>query len=176
MISIVGIGTGASSIAEKFNDFSQYNIYVLNDKVKKSAGKKRKLKSFDSPEEYEQNVPDLKNYFSKLDDRVQVFVIGSSYSSNYTLGILQQIKNKKIDLFYIKPDTTLLTGIPRLIENMTFGVLQEYARSGLINSITLISNKNLEQVIGDVPIKKFYDHLSGFLTLTCLGKCVIIYV
>ena len=161
MISIVGIGTGASSIAEKFNDFSQYNIYVLNDKVKKSAGKKRKLKSFDSPEEYEQNVPDLKNYFSKLDDRVQVFVIGSSYSSNYTLGILQQIKNKKIDLFYIKPDTTLLTGIPRLIENMTFGVLQEYARSGLINSITLISNKNLEQVIGDVPIKKFYDHLNS---------------
>ena len=31
MISIVGIGNGASAIAEKFKGSSQYNVYVLND-------------------------------------------------------------------------------------------------------------------------------------------------
>jgi len=166
MISIVGIGNGASAIAEKFSQFPQYNVYVLNDKVEKSTRKARKLKRFKDPEEYESNVPDLTKYFSKIDDHVQVFVVGSSYSSNYTLGILSQIKDKKIDVFYIKPDTTLLTGVPLLIERAVFGVLQEYARSGLFNSITLISNKSLEEALERVPIKKFYDHLNTSIAST----------
>ena len=166
MISIVGIGNGASAIADKFAQFPQYNIYTLNDKVERSAGKLRKLKRFENPEQYEENVPDLTKYFSKIDDQVQVFVMGSSYSSNYTLGILNQIKNKKIDVFYIKPDTTLLTGIPLLIERMVFGVLQEYARSGLFNSITVISNKSLEEALERVPVKKFYDHLNASIAST----------
>jgi hypothetical protein len=166
MISIVGIGNGASAIAEKFSQFPQYSIYMLNDKVEKSTGKVRKLKRFKDPEEYESNVPDLTKYFSKIDDHVQVFVVGSSYSSNYTLGILSQIKDKKIEVFYIKPDTTLLTGIPLLIERAVFGVLQEYARSGLFNSITLISNKSLEEALERVPIKKFYDHLNTSIAST----------
>ena len=146
MISIVGIGNGASAIAEKFEEYPQYNVYTLNSKVERSAGKKRKLKSFKTPEEYEQNIPNLKKYFAKIDDEVQVFVMGSSYSSNYTLGILEQIKDKKINIFYIKPDTELLTGVPKLIDNAAFGILQEYARSGVFNSITLISNKNLAKI------------------------------
>jgi hypothetical protein len=166
MISIVGIGNGASAVAGKFLEFSQYNVYLLNDKIEKSAGRRRRLKSFSSPEEYESNIPDLKKFFSKIDDHVQVFVIGSSYSSNYTLGILEQIKDKKIDLYYIKPDTTLLTGTPRLMERAAFGILQEYARSGAFNSITLLSNKNLEEALQRVPIKKFYDHLNGSIAST----------
>ena len=166
MISIVGIGNGASAIAEQFSQFPQYNVYVLNDKVKKSAGRKRKLKSYATPEEYEQNIPDLKKFFSKINDQVQGFVIGSSYSSNYTLGILEQLKDKKIDLYYIKPDITLLTGTPRLIERAAFGVLQEYARSGVFNSITLLSNKNLEEALQRVPIKQFYDHLNSSICST----------
>ncbi len=166
MISVVGIGNGASAIAEKFSKFPQYNVYMLSDKIVKSAGRKRKLKSFSDPEEYESNIPDLTKFFSKVDDQVQVFVIGSSYSSNYTLGILEQIKDKKIDLYYIKPDTTLLTGTPRLMENAAFGILQEYARSGVFNSITLLSNKNLEEALQRVPIKKFYDHLNTSICST----------
>ena len=140
MISIVGIGNGASAIAQKFNDFPQYNVYLLNDKVQRNAGRKRKLKRFEAPEEYEKNIPNLAKYFSKIDEHVQVFVMGSSFSSNYALGVIEQINTKKIDLLYIKPDVTLLTGIPALLENTTFGVLQEYARSGLLNSVTIISN------------------------------------
>jgi hypothetical protein len=166
MISIIGIGNGGSAIAKKFNEFPQYNVYLLNDKVAKSAGRKRKLKKFDAPEEYEKNIPNLKKYFSKIDDDVQVVVVGSSFSSNYTLGILEQIKDKKIDLLYVQPDTTLLTGIPLLLEKATFGILQEYARSGVFNSMTLISNKNLETAIGNVPVKKYYDHLNSSIVST----------
>ena len=166
MISIVGIGNGASAIAKKFQEYPQYNVYIMNDNVERSAGKKRKLKSYENPEDYERNIPDLKKYFSKIDDHVQVFVVGSSYSSNYTLGILEQIRDKKIEIFYVKPDTELLTGLPKLIDNAVYGVLQEYARSGVFESITLLSNKKLEEAIGNVPIKKFYDHLNGAISST----------
>jgi len=164
MISIIGIGNGASAVAEKFYSYPQYNVFLLNSKIQKTSVGKYKLKAFENPEDYETNIPNLARFFEKIDDHVQVFIVGSSYSSNYSLGILEQIRDKKIDVFYIKPDTELLTGIPKLMERAVFGILQEYARSGLLNSITLISNNNLESALGNVPIKKFYDHLNSAIS------------
>jgi hypothetical protein len=161
MMSIVGIGNGASAIAEKFADISQYDVYVMNDKVKRKSSRKFKLKRFSNPEDYEENIPDLSDFFKDLKENVQVFIMGSSYSSNYSLGILQQIKNKKIEIFYVKPDVELLTGTPRLIENVTFGVLQQYARSGLFESMTVFSNQDIEKTLNDVPIKKYYDIINS---------------
>ena len=160
MISIIGIGNGASAVAEKFSKTPQYNVYMLNDKVSRTSKYKFKLKRFETPEEYEENAPDLKKFFANVDDRVQVFVMGSSYSSSYALAVLQQLKDKKVDVFYIKPDTVLLTGIPKLIENVGFGVLQEYARSGNFNSITLLANASVEEALGEVPIKTYFDRLN----------------
>ena len=139
MISIVGLGNAASAIVECFKDTPQYSVFKVNSEVKKSSKYAYKIKSFDKPEDYEQNIPDLKKFFSNVGDTVQFFVVGGSMSSNYSLGILEQLKDRKVDLIYIQPDTELLTGYPVLIENVTYGVLQEYARSGLLNSITLIS-------------------------------------
>jgi len=152
MISVVGLGTGASKIAKEFESYSVYNVYAIDF-----------LEKHEKPEDYEKNVPDLREYFMDIDSRVQFFVIGSSYSSNYTLGILEQIKDKKIDLIYVKPDTELLSGIPKLVERASFGVLQEYARSGLFNSITLINNLSIEQVLENVPIKTYYDTLNKMI-------------
>jgi len=160
MISIIGIGNAASAIAKKFSSIENYDIFLLNSKVFKNTKKEFKIKNYNSAEEYEENIPDLKNFFSGVKDRVQVFITGASESSNYTLGILEQIRDRKIDLFYIKPDTELLTENAQLLENVTFGVLQEYARSGLFKSITFISNLHLEKVLGEVPIKTYFDVLN----------------
>ena len=163
MISIIGLGNAASAIVDCFTDAPQYNVYKLNDSVKRSSKKVYKLKRHETPEEYENNMPDVRKFFADIDDNVQFFIVGGSYSSNYSLGILQQIKDKKIDVFYIKPDTELLTGYPVLIESTVFGVLQEYARSGLLNSITFISNPNVEGCIGDLPIKTYYEQINHFI-------------
>tara|TARA_Y100000593_G_scaffold91660_1_gene181097 strand:- start:640 stop:1497 length:858 start_codon:yes stop_codon:yes gene_type:complete len=160
MISIIGIGTGASSIARNFSSISQYDVYELNDAVKKNTESEFHIPSFDTPEEYEQNIPNLKKFFKNLKDHVQVFIIGTTYSSNYSLGVLQQIKSKKVEIFYVKPDIELVTGERRLIENLTFGVLQEYARSGLFSSCTVFSNLEIEKNIGEVPIKGYYETLN----------------
>jgi hypothetical protein len=97
---------------------------------------------------------------------VQFFIVGSSFSSNYTLGILEQIKDKKIDVFYVRPDTELMTGVPKLLDKVAFGILQEYARSGLLNSFTPISNVMIEKSIGDIPIKTYYEKLNDSIFST----------
>ena len=160
MISIVGIGNAASAIATKFESIPQYDVYLLNDKIKKNTKQKYKLKSYEKPEDYEKNIPNLTKFFSNSYNRVQVFVTGASLSSIYSLGLLEQIKEKDIDVFYIKPDTELLTGIPRLVENMVFGVLQEYARSGMLRSFTIFSNENIEKIHSSINLKTYYDTLN----------------
>ena len=166
MISVVGLGNAGSAIAERFSDLPQYNVYTINDKVARTSKYKFKLKKKKTPEECESNIPNLKKFFKDIEDRVHFIVCGASLSSCYSLGILEQIKDKQIDLFYIKPDTDLLAGLPRLLENAAFGILQQYARSGLLNSITLISNVMLEEVIHNVPIKEYYNTLNNTIQST----------
>jgi len=160
MISIIGIGTGASKIASNFTSVSNYEVYQLNDKVEKNTETEFRIDSYSTPEEYENNIPDLSNFFADIRTRAQVFVVGSTMSSNYVLGILEQIRNKEIDLFYIQPDVELLSDVPKVLESLTFGILQEYARSGAFRTITLLSNLNLEKVLGDLPIKTYYEELN----------------
>ena len=166
MISVIGLGNAGSAVAEKFSELPQYNVYTINNKVKRTSKYKFKLKKYDTPEECEKNIPDLKKFFKDIDDDVHFIVCGASFSSSYSLGILEQIKDKKIDLFYIKPDIELLAGLPRLMENAAFGILQEYARSGLFNSITLISNLKLEEIIHNVPVKEYYNTLNNTIQST----------
>ena len=161
MISIIGIGNGASAIAEKFSEIPQYDVYLMNDSIAKKSKYKFKLKKYAEPEDYEKNIPDVKKFFENIRDHVQVFIVGSSYSSNYALGILEQIKDKKIEIFYVKPDTELLTGLPRMLETAAFGILQQYARSGLFDSMTIFSNQEIEKTLGNVPIKNYYDTINN---------------
>lgn len=163
MISVIGLGNAASAIVDCFKDTPQYDVFKLNDQVKKSSKYNFKIKSFDEPEQYEANIPNLQKFFSNVNENVQFFVVGGSYSSNYSLGVLEQLRDKKVDLIYVQPDTELLTGTPLLVENTTFGVLQEYARSGLLNSITLISNLAIEESLGDLNIKTYYQSLNNFI-------------
>ena len=166
MISIVGLGTAASRIAEKFKQTKNYNVYVMNDEIQRNSKYKFKLKSFEKPEEYEDNIPDVKKFFADVNERIQFFIVGSSFGSNYSLGILEQLRDKKVDVFYIQPDAELMTGIPKLLDKVVFSVLQQYARSGLLNSFTPISNVLVEKSIGDIPIKTYYDRLNDSIFST----------
>ena len=160
MISIVGIGNAASSIVENFKtQKNNYKVYQLGSNQKNTKYTK-KLKAYENPEDYEKNIPDLSKFFGDINENIQVFVVGSSYSSNYTLGILEQLQSNKLEVFYVRPDIELLTGIPKLLENMMFGVLQQYARSGLFGSLTILSNLEIENSIPGLSIKNYYEKLN----------------
>ena len=160
MISIIGIGNAASAIAQKFKSIPQYDVYELNSKVKKNEGKQYKLNEYEKVEDYERNIPDLSGFFGDAKDHTQVFITGASLSSIYSLGILEQIQDRNLDVFYIKPDTELLTGVPLLVENTVFGILQEYARSGKLKSFTIFSNENIEKIHSSINLKTYYDTLN----------------
>ena len=51
MISVIGIGTGASKIAKRFAEITQYDVYTLNDKVEKTTKSEYKLEKFSTPED-----------------------------------------------------------------------------------------------------------------------------
>ena len=160
MISIIGIGNAAAAIAENFkSQKNNYKVYQLSSN-QKSTKHTRKLKIYENPEDYEANIPDLAKFFQEVTDDVQVFIVGSSFSSNYALGILEQLSDKNLEVIYIKPDIDLLTGVPKLLENMMFGVLQEYARSGLFKSLTILSNLEIENSITGLSVKNYYEKLN----------------
>ena len=160
MISIIGLGNAASRIAEKFRATKNYNVYTLNSEVEKNSKYKFKLKSYETPEEYEQNIPNLKKFFSATDEQIQFFVVGSSFSSNYSLGALEQLRDKNVDVIYIQPDSELMTGVPKMLDKIVFSILQQYSRSGLLNSFTVLSNTMIEKSIGNIPIKTYYDKIN----------------
>jgi len=166
MISVIGLGCAASKIVEKFKQTKNYNVYQLNNEIQRSSKYKYKLKAYQEPEDYEKNIPNLKKFFANVDDAVQFYVMGSSFSSNYSLGVLQQLEGKKIDVFYIQPDTEMMTGVPKILDKIVFSILQEYARSGLLNSFTAISNIMVEKSIGSIPIKTYYDKINDSIFST----------
>ena len=62
MISVIGLGNAASAIVDCFKDTPQYDVFKLNDQVKKSSKYNFKIKSFDEPEQYEANIPNLQKF------------------------------------------------------------------------------------------------------------------
>lgn len=161
MISLIGIGEAGCNVVSQFEDHKEYNCFLFSE-GQENTKYTRKLPRVAMAEDCEGEAPKLSSYKTRetIQDRVQVFLCGSSFSANYTLAILEQIKEKKIDIFYIKPDVDLLIGEVRLQERAIFGILQEYARSGLFNSFTIFSNPAIEKTIGEIPIKKYFEMIN----------------
>jgi hypothetical protein len=161
MISLIGIGEAGCNVVSLFENHKEYNCFFFSE-GQQNTKYTRNLTKVTKAEDCEGEAPKLSSYKTKeaIQDRVQVFVCGSSFSANYTLAILEQVKDKQIDIFYIKPDVDLLIGEARLQERAIFGILQEYARSGLFNSFTIFSNPAIEKTIGEIPIKKYFETIN----------------
>lgn len=161
MISMIGIGTAGCKVAELFSEHREYNVFLFSDE-QEDGKNTRHLPKCENVEDCEKLDFDLTKHstIDSIEERIQVFLCGSSFSANYTLKILEQLKDRKIDIFYIRPDVELLIGRTKLQERAIFGILQQYARSGLFNSMTILSNPHLEKTIGQIPIKKYFDTLN----------------
>ena len=161
MISLIGIGEAGCNVVSLFENHKEYNCFLFSE-GQENTKYTRKLSKVAKAEDCEGKAPKLSSYETEeaIQDRVQVFLCGSSFSANYTLAILQQIRDRQIDIFYIKPDVDLLIGDSKLQERAIFGILQEYARSGLFKSFTILSNPAIEKTIGEIPIKKYFDTIN----------------
>jgi hypothetical protein len=161
-VIIVGLGKAGSNIAKAFSKFPQYETYGIdNTKEADITIKKRK-----NHEDYEANFPNLKRKLKFVNEEVCVVVAGSGQISGGILRLLEQIKNNRITVVYIQPDLSLASEVQKTQEKIVRNVLQEYARSGLVEAIWLIDNTLLEKSIGEISIIGYYDTLNQAIVNT----------
>ncbi len=161
MHTIIGLGSAACNIAEKFENNTKYKVKLIDANI--DGNNCFSLKEQNTPEEYEKTVPDLINFFSDVTDNIIFITTGSGKISGASLKILKYLKDKNINILYIRPDTDLLSSQGKLQDKLTFKVLQEYARSGLFKKIYLVSNLSLENILGDVSIIEYNDRLNNLI-------------
>ena len=164
METVIGLGSAGCNIADCFAGYPQYKVLKIDSGI--YGENCHFLPKYDTPEEYEAHIGDLSSFFGTITGDVLFVVGGSGNISGGVLRVLEQLKHCKINVLYIEPDTQMLSGKRKLQERMVYYVLQEYARSGLFKRLYLVSNPEIEGVLGEVPIIGYNDKLNHLIVST----------
>jgi len=148
---VIGIGTAGCKVA---NSFSKGHKKIL-------IGPNKFPKTCKTVEDYENKCPSLKKELSFSQKECWVFVCGASKTSGATLRILEKIKDKTLNVVYFTPDNLLSTPIQIKQDKVAFNVLQQFARSGLLSSLYLVSNVALVSLAGEGPITDVYRNANA---------------
>ena len=164
-MNIVGLGDAGCNIADAFAEYPQYKIYKINVDIEGKGC--YNIPEFQTAEEYEAyNYPKIKSFFRGLKDETIFIIGGSGKISCGSLKILESIKNRNISILYIKPDTSMLDEESQMIERLVYNVMQEYTRSGVFDSMMIISNVEVDKVIGGAPVIGYFDKLNEMIVPT----------
>jgi len=160
--NILALGNAACNIVDCLEQYKIYNVYKIQNEGKKSI-KTHIIPELDTAEEYENlknlsRIPFLKN----IKDSVTFFVCGSSKSSASSLRVLEALHKKKIKIkiVYFHTDMEFAGAEQTKQERVVRNVLQEYARSGLFEDITMVSNKVLENLVDTINIFEYYKQIN----------------
>jgi hypothetical protein len=166
-MNVVGLGSAGCAIADTFAEYPQYNIFKID--VGLQGLKKDGIYNF--PEladyqDYEEKCPSFKSFFKAVSGDVIFVLAGSGKISVACLRILEALKDCNVHVIYIRPELELLSGNAKMAESICFNVLQEYARSGLLNRISLIENKRVREVLGPVPLRSVLPRINQHIVST----------
>jgi len=153
---IVGLGKAGCSVAKAFSKFPQYQTFGIDTTEDADITIRKKA----SHEEYDAEFPNLKRRLKFATDQVLLVLAGSGAISGGVLRLLEQLQPNPTTVLYIQPDLTLASETQRAQEKIVRNVLQEYARSGMLESIWLVDNQCIERGIGEVSILGYHDILN----------------
>ena len=109
MDTIIGLGKAGCAIADKFAQHPQYKVFKIDSEgLDVSDERAYLLERYDHPEKYEKNIPFLGSFFEDVTEDILFVVSGAGYTSAASLGILQQLSDKNLNILYIKPDVEFL--------------------------------------------------------------------
>lgn len=177
-ITVIGLGQGGGNIAEGFDEYPNYDCKAVDSVQRDDLDiESYKVPEAESHEEYdaydcEDLIPDL--YDSIDTEQVYFILCGSGKISGLSLRLLYPIRKrdrqgnereegKRVHCFYVEPDKEFLTEKQKKRNRATRGILQQYARSDNFEKIYLARNENIEAIIGDVPVKKYFDRINELL-------------
>tara|TARA_R110002012_G_scaffold153003_1_gene312949 strand:- start:483 stop:1349 length:867 start_codon:yes stop_codon:yes gene_type:complete len=159
---VVGLGKAGCRIAKAFSKFPQYATYGIDTHEDAQIT----IRAKKNHEDYDTNFPNLKRKLKFSDEDVLVVVAGAAMISGGTLRLLEQLKNNRLSVLYIESDLSIMSETQKKQERIVGNVLQEYARSGILENLILISNPALEKSIGDMSIIGYYDTLNQAIVNT----------
>lgn len=161
---LIGLGEVGKNILSPFKE----DKVILIDDVKHDGfetivitpGKEGKYKH----EQYD-SVDLSEIDFTEFRDHQKYFVVsGGSDISGASMRLLEALGGVNITVVYIKPNKDSLTNIQVLQERVTYGILQESARSGMIKEIILFDNDHIASFSGNVSIKNYYPTINNHIT------------
>ena len=159
---MVGLGRAGCNIARAFSKFPQYETYGIDTTEDADITIRKK----ESHEEYDTHFPILKRKLKFKEADVLIVVAGSGKISGGILRLLEQLKTNTLSVLYIEGDLSIMSEVQKKQEKIVINVLQEYARSGILKKIILVSNSMLERTIGDMAILGYYDTLNQAIVNT----------
>ena len=165
MDKIVGLGKAGCAIADKFAKYPQYSVYKLDVGLDASPTT-FPMKEHQKIEDYEEKCPNLSKFFKDLDGEVLFIVAGGGRISGSSLRVLEALKNCKLNVMYIRPDQTFLGKEAKALDDMVFGVFQEYARSGVFERLYLADNTRLEEILPEASLKEHYNNINEAICST----------
>ena len=164
-MNVIGLGKAGCNIAKNFNQYPEYNVYQID--VGKEGPQCYDVKKQKGPEEYEATAPSFKKFLANVQGEALFIIGGSGDISAMSLRIIEEIRPKcEVDVIYVVPDRSLLSEKRKMHEKVTHNVLQTYARSGAIRRIYLVSNPQIENILGEVPIVGYFDKLNELISST----------
>lgn len=167
-IHVLGVGGCGTKIAENFSQYDTYSVqYIDNEKHNWGEGNIVPKINSDKPAHEEYDSIDYNWDSIEIDEEeVHIFVSGASDVSGIMLQLIENLKKreKKVTVFYIKPENKFATKLQKLQDKVTFGILQEYARSGLLENMLIFDNGVMGQLIGKTSIADYFPSINEKIT------------
>ena len=161
-MKVVGLGKAGCNIAKAFSKFSQYETFGIDTQEDADITIRKKK----DHEDYDANFPSLKKKLKFTGEDTFVVIAGAGQISGGSLRLLEQLNKNDLTIIYIEGDTSIMSETQKKQEKIVSNVLQEYARSGIIDLVVMISNSALEKSIGDMSIIGYYDTLNHAIVNT----------
>jgi len=168
-MNVVGLGNAGCKIAKYFEQYPQYNVFTIDEGLKKTS------KSFGitkrvTHEEYDKKQVRMTRFVDQMPDTGEcLFVMaGSGNITGASLQILKFLNRKfKVDVLYVKPDHELLGRTAYLQDKVCYRVLQEYARSGALRSMCIIGNPQVEEILeNNLTAANYYEKINELIGYT----------
>jgi hypothetical protein len=166
-LNLVGLGKVGCNLVLELAAHGPYKIFLLDKR--KHRRRSLRLDDYKNPEDYEKNCPDFSDFFAKIRGPVCVVLSGANFTTSLSLRLIEYLKKKDTEelyILYVKPDTNNLPELQKIHERMVMGVLQQYARSGLVDRMYLVSNNEVEKVSGSTSVVDYHKSLNSIIAYT----------
>jgi len=160
-MDVIGLGGTGCEIARLFEEYPQYNVHYVDTDI--SGASNHSLLTSSTMEAAEQNTPNFIKLVAELKDEVVFITAGGGITSGSTLAILEQIKHLQVTVVYIKPDINFLNVMAKQRERVVHGVLQQFARAGLLKQIYLVDNAKIAEILGGLSINEYHRKINKML-------------